>query len=425
MNSETYSKYTNILRRELIPATGCTEPIALAWAAALGRELLGGLPEAADVYASGSIIKNVKSVVVPGTDGMKGIEAAIAAGLIAGDAAGVLEVLAHVGPQARADIAAYLQRGCIRVHLADTEESFDVLLALQGGGHTARVRIAGHHTNVVLRERDGQVLEEHLTTLEHLRQHDSGDAFMSIAEIYEYAGSCALADVEEVIQRQIDCNTALSDAGLTGSWGAQIGRLLMAHSTAEDVLMHAKARAAAGSDARMSGCELPAVINSGSGNQGLTITLPIVEYARALGVERERLIRALVLANLSSIRIKKEIGCLSAYCGAVCAGCAAGAGVAYLHGADRSLVEHTIVNGLAILSGTICDGAKPSCAAKIAMAVEAGIMGYEMAAGGHEFFGGDGIIKKGIENTIAQIGTLGRDGMLETNRVVLNIMLGE
>ena len=425
MNSATYDKYTNILRKELIPATGCTEPIALAYAAALGRALLGSLPERVDVYACGSIIKNVKSVVVPGTDGMKGIEAAVAAGLTEGDAAGALEVLAHMGPNARAHIENYLARRCIQVHLAETQESFDILLALAGGGHTARIRLAGHHTNVVLRERDGRVLEEHQTTLERLGQGGDEDAFMSIAEIFEYAQSCALSDVEETLQRQIDCNTALSDAGLSGCWGAQIGRLLMAHSGDADVLMHAKARAAAGSDARMSGCELPAVINSGSGNQGLTITMPVVEYARALGVSRERMLRALVLANLSAIRIKKEIGCLSAYCGAVCAGCAAGAGVAYLHGADRRMVEHTIVNGLAILSGTICDGAKPSCAAKIAMAVEAGVMAYEMAESGHEFYGGDGIIKKGIENTIAQIGTLGRDGMAETNRVVLNMMLGE
>ena len=422
MQKQTYEKYTDILRRELIPATGCTEPIALAYAAALGRKLLGCLPEQIDASICGSIIKNVKSVVVPNTGGLKGIEVAIAAGVTVGAPDRELEVLASVSEEGHRAIAAYLAEKRITVRHAETAESFDILLAMTGGGHTARVRIAGHHTNVVLMEKDGKILHETQTTLEGLQQ-GGGDTFMSIAEIYEYATTCDLADVEAVIRRQIACNTALSDAGLTGGWGVQIGKMLMRH--ADGVLTRAKARAAAGSDARMSGCELPAVINSGSGNQGLTITLPIVEYARTLGSDDETLLRAMVFANLSAIRIKKEIGCLSAYCGAVTAGCAAGAGIAFLHGADRSLLEHTIVNGLAILSGTICDGAKPSCAAKIAMAVEAGVMGYEMAANGQEFVHGDGIIKKGIENTIAQIGALSRDGMAVTNDVVLDIMLKE
>ena len=422
MQKAAYEKYTAILRKELIPATGCTEPIALAYAAALGRRLLGCLPERVDAAICGSIIKNVKSVVVPGTGGLKGIEAAISAGVTVGDPDRELEVLSSVDEAGHAAIAAYLQEKRIHVTHAVTAESFDILLTMTAGEHTARVRIAGHHTNVVLLEKDGQAILEQQTTLEGMQQGGE-DAFMSIAEIYEYATCCDLSDVEPVIRQQIACNVALSDAGLTGGWGVQIGRMLMKH--ADGVLTRAKARAAAGSDARMSGCELPAVINSGSGNQGLTITLPIVEYARTLGSDDETLLRAMVFANLSAIRIKKEIGCLSAYCGAVTAGCAAGAGIAFLHGADRSLMEHTIVNGLAILSGTICDGAKPSCAAKIAMAVEAGVMGYEMAANGQEFVHGDGIVKKGIENTIAQIGALSRDGMAVTNDVVLEIMLKE
>ena len=422
MQQATYEKYTAILRKELIPATGCTEPIALAYAAALGRRLLGCLPERVDAAICGSIIKNVKSVVVPGTGGLKGIEAAIAAGLTVGDPDRELEVLSSVTEEGHAAIAAYMAEKRVRVTHAETAESFDILLTLSAGDNTARVRIAGHHTNVVLLEKNGQVILEQQTTLEGL-QSGGEDAFMSIAEIYEYATTCDLRDAEPVIRQQIACNVALSDAGLTGGWGVQIGKMLMRH--ADGVLTRAKARAAAGSDARMSGCELPAVINSGSGNQGLTITLPIVEYAQTLGSDDETLLRAMIFANLAAIRIKKEIGCLSAYCGAVTAGCAAGAGIAFLKGADRSLLEHTIVNGLAILSGTICDGAKPSCAAKIAMAVEAGVMGYEMAANGQEFVHGDGIVKKGIENTIAQIGALSREGMAVTNDVVLDIMLKE
>lgn len=420
MGANIFEKYTEILKRELIPATGCTEPIALALAAAQGRKLLGDVPDAVSAYVSGSIIKNVKSVIVPNTNGMKGIEAAIAAGITVGDPDRELEVLSQVGENAVAQIGAYLERECIHVYLADTQESFDILLVMRSGENESKIRIAGHHTNIVLLESNGEVLLDRQDTL--VSAVDQQDIHMSIAEIYDYACNCDLAQIAPVIERQIELNSALSQAGLDGEWGAQIGRILL-KSDPDDVLTRAKARAAAGSDARMSGCQLPAVINSGSGNQGLTITMAVLEYAQTLQVSHERLVRGLIFANLAAIRIKKEIGCLSAYCGAVCAGCAAGAGIAFLHGENQSFLEHTIVNSLAILSGTICDGAKPSCAAKIAMSVEAGMMGYEMAKHGTEFVGGDGIIKKGIENTIAQIGTLGRVGMVQTNETVLNIML--
>lgn len=424
MDLLTYVKYTQILRDELIPATGCTEPIALAWAAAMGRNLLPGMPERIECWASASIIKNVKSVVVPNTDGLKGIEAAVAAGVTVGAHDRELEVLSSVPEDAHAQITAFMEECPITVRLSTSGESFDILLEMHAGEHVSRVRIAGHHTNVVLLEKDGVALKENQTTLESVQQGDQ-DPFMTIAGIYEYAKTCRMEDVEETIQRQIDCNVALSNAGLSGEWGAQIGRMLLEKSGTENTLAKARARAAAGSDARMSGCEMPAVINSGSGNQGLTITLPIVTYAEAMYAPHDLLIRALVFANLSSIRIKKEIGCLSAYCGAVCAGCAAGAGIGFLRGDACEVLERTIVNGLAILSGTICDGAKPSCAAKIAMSVESGVMALEMAERGHDFQGGDGIVKSSTEDTIHEVGTLCRDGMSVTNEVVLNIMLGK
>lgn len=423
MDLLTYVKYTQILRDELIPATGCTEPIALAWAAAQGRHLLGEEPKKIICWASASIIKNVKSVVVPNTEGLKGIDAAVAAGVAVGAHDRELEVLSEVPADAHDRILMLMERCEITVRLSTSAESFDILLEMEGEQHQARVRIAGHHTNVVLLEQDGVALKENQTTLESVQQGDQ-DPFMTIAGIYEYAKTCRMEDVETTIQRQIDCNVALSDAGLTGEWGAQIGRMLLEKSGTENTLAKARARAAAGSDARMSGCELPAVINSGSGNQGLTITLPVVTYAEAMYAPRELLIRALVFANLSSIRIKKEIGCLSAYCGAVCAGCAAGAGIGFLRGDACAVLEQTIVNGLAVLSGTICDGAKPSCAAKIAMAVESGVMALEMAERGHAFQGGEGIVKANTEDTIHEVGTLCRDGMSITNDVVLNIMLG-
>ena len=423
MDEKIYREYVAILKEELQPAMGCTEPIAVAYCAALAHRTLGALPETVEVLASANIIKNVKSVIVPNTNGQRGIAAAAAAGIVSGNADAQLQVLASLTPEQVDAVGAYLQQAAFTVRRADKDYVFDIQVRVTAGADSASVEIAGYHTNVIRIEKNG-VVQFHKDYQESGSQHATDRSLLTVEHIIAFANEVDIADVQETLQRQIDYNWAIAEEGLRGDYGANIGRILL-QSYGMSIHNRAKAYAAAGSDARMNGCDLPVVINSGSGNQGLTITLPIVEYARALGVERERLIRALVLANLSSIRIKKEIGCLSAYCGAVCAGCAAGAGVAYLHGADRSLVEHTIVNGLAILSGTICDGAKPSCAAKIAMAVEAGIMGYEMAAGGHEFFGGDGIIKKGIENTIAQIGTLGRDGMLETNRVVLNIMLGE
>ena len=421
MEKANYQMYLNTLRRELVPATGCTEPIAIAYAAALCRDTLGALPERCEIRVSGSILKNVKSVVVPGTGGLKGLETAMAAGFLVGDAKASLEVLSHAPEQTGEMVRAYLSSHPVQVKLSDTGYLFEIDLNAFAGKDQARVRIVGNHTNVVLISKNGTPTYQAEIGSAEPGQIDVER--LNIRDVFEFAMTCSLSDVEETIQRQIDCNTALSEEGLTHSWGACIGQVLLYSSPAPDVVLQAKARAAAGSDARMSGCEMPAVINSGSGNQGITITLPIVTYAEQLHSPREDLIRALVLANLCAIRIKNAIGCLSAYCGAVCAGCAAGAGIAFLHHKNESIIVHTIVNGLAILSGTICDGAKPSCAAKIAMSVEAGILAFQMAARGHEFFGGEGIVKKGIENTIREVGKLGREGMAQTNDVILDIMM--
>ncbi len=285
------------------------------------------------------------------------------------------------------------------------------------------MRIIDTHTNIVLIRRDEEILLSKEIPKEDCPAGE--DRILEISKIVEYARTCSLEDVSETIDRQIAYNTALSAEGMAGGWGAEIGRILLLGQAVPDVKFRAMAAAAAGSDARMSGCELPAVINSGSGNQGLTITMPIVEYAKELNASHEQLIRAMVLANLTAVRIKQSIGCLSAYCGAICAGCSAAAGVAFLYGEEESIIEHTVVNGLAILSGTICDGAKPSCAAKIAMAVHAGLLGFQMAKEGKEFVHGEGIIKKGIENTIEEVGVLSRDGMNMTNKVILDIMVKE
>lgn len=417
-----YDYYTRVLKEQLIPATGCTEPIALAYAAALGRSLLGKMPELVEAYISGSIVKNVKSVVVPATGGMKGIETAIAAGITVGREDSALEALSCAPPDTRKRVKTFLNACPVVVKLSDSGRIFDILIKMRAGGHTSEVRIADTHTNVVLLKRDQEeILKRELAEPASGDQEDP--VTLEVRKVIDYARTCRLEDVAGTIENQIMCNTALSREGMAGGWGAEIGKTLLLGEENPSVQMRAMAAAAAGSDARMSGCEMPAVINSGSGNQGLTITMPVVEYAKELESSHEQLIRALVLANLTAVRIKQSIGYLSAYCGAVCAGCGAAAGVAYLHGADDTVIEHTIVNGLAILSGTICDGAKPSCAAKIAMAVNAGLLGFHMAQKGKEFVHGEGIIKKGIENTIEEVGTLSRDGMNYTNKVILDIMV--
>lgn len=418
---EEYTYYTKVLKEQLIPATGCTEPIALAYAAALGRKTLGCLPEFVTAAVSGSIIKNVKSVVVPATGGMKGIETAVAAGIVVGREDSALEVLS-CAPADTAEKIIQFRRHCpVRVELAESGRIFDIQITMEAKGHTSTVRIVDTHTNVVLLKRDEEIILEKEISSKDCQTEES--RLLEISKIVEYARTCSLDDVSETIEYQIACNTALSKEGMGGGWGAEIGRILLLGKETPDIKLRAMAAAAAGSDARMSGCELPAVINSGSGNQGLTVTMPIVEYAKELGSDHEQLIRALVLANLIAVRIKQSIGYLSAYCGAICAGCSAAAGVAFLYGESESIIEHTVVNGLAILSGTICDGAKPSCAAKIAMAVNAGLLGFQMAREGKEFVHGEGIIKKGIENTIEEVGVLSRDGMNVTNKVILDIMV--
>lgn len=415
-----YAYYTQVLKDQLIPATGCTEPIALAYGAAMAYRTLGAEPERITAAVSGSIIKNVKSVVVPKTGGMKGIETAIAAGVVAGNPDLELEVLSGAPENTGALAKKFLEKCPVTVCLADSDRIFDIQITMCAGKHSAFVRIVDTHTNVVSVRRDETVLKER--EIPRLAGQAEKTAMLEITKIVEYARTCRLEDVAETIEYQISCNQNLSQEGLKGSWGAEIGRTLLSGEKKPDVKLRAMAAAAAGSDARMSGCELPAVINSGSGNQGLTITLPILEYAKELNASHEQLIRALVLANLVAVRIKQSIGYLSAYCGAVCAGCAAAAGIAYLHGADEVLINHTVVNGLAILSGTICDGAKPSCAAKIAAAVDAGIMGYRMYLHHREFRHGEGIVGSNVDDTIAKVGVLAQQGMRQTDRTILDIM---
>ncbi|WP_251317305.1 serine dehydratase subunit alpha family protein [Flintibacter muris] len=417
-----YSAYISILEEELVPAMGCTEPIAIAYAAAKGREVLGALPDEIVVEASGNIIKNVKSVVVPNTGGLHGIEAAAAAGVVAGRAELLLEVISQVTDKQRGEMRTYLKEHPVRVEFLDGDLVFDIRLTLRRGDDTAQVRIANYHTNIVHTERSGQVLLD----LPVEADDESGltdRTLLSMADIYDFAQTVDIADIKQLLDRQISCNMAIAQEGLTHSYGANIGQVIRASSRPDDLIAKAKSAAAAGSDARMGGCEMPVIINSGSGNQGMTASVPVIVYARETGASEEKLYRALALSNLITIHQKTRIGRLSAYCGAVSAGAAAGAGIAYLDDGGYEEVIHTVVNALAIVSGMICDGAKASCAGKIAAAIDAGVLGYRMYQQGQQFYGGDGILSHGVEKTLDNVGRLGKIGMRSTDKEILQIML--
>jgi len=416
---QRYQDYVAILKEELIPAMGCTEPIAIAYAAATCRDLLAQPVEKCRLVVSGPIIKNVKSVVVPNTGGLKGLDAAVAAGVVGGKAEAMLEVVAGITEEQHALIRAFMAEKPIEIVPADNDVPFYIDLTLFGGGHSARVVIAEHHTNILRTERDGAVLFE--------KKEEPGNPFgtdhatLNVADIWDFVNTVRLDDVRPLLRRQAEYNSAISAAGLAEDWGAEVGKTLM--GTGTDLKTRARAAAAAGSDARMSGCELPVVIVSGSGNQGITATMPVLEYAKALGASEDRTLRALMLSDLIAVHQKTGIGRISAFCGAVCAGIGAACGVAYLDGCSRDAVDQIIVNALGICSGMVCDGAKPSCAAKISMSVEAGLLGYEMYRKQRGFHGGDGILKKDVEETIAAVGEMASKGMRETDRTILQIMV--
>ncbi len=438
--------YTSILREELVPAMGCTEPIAIAYAAAILRHALGHRPEKLDVALSGNIIKNVKSVIVPATGGMHGISAAVAAGIISGRPDKRLEVLGCLTPDDHQTIADYVQNTPMQLTELDTPHPFEVILTGHFGDDTATVHLVRRHTNIASVTHNGKDVTaaytgESVTASATVLSHDANDdddcvhaaarELLTVKDIVAFADEVDLTELRPLLKRQMDMNMAIAEEGIQNEWGAAIGRLLNGTYVSADGLdpislrNKARAYAAAGSDARMSGCEMPVCILSGSGNQGITASVPVVIYGRAMGVDEDTLLRGLLVSSLITIHQKTGIGCLSAYCGAISAGCGCGAGICYLHGGRYYEIAHTLVNAIAILSGTICDGAKPSCAAKIAMAVEAGIMGYEMMKSGHQFYGGDGIVTKGVENTIRNVGRLARDGMSGTDREIIRIMLGE
>lgn len=421
-------KFVSILKEELVPTMGCTEPVAIAYCAAVARDTLGKKPDRIEVFASGNIIKNVKSVIVPNTNGLKGIEAAAAAGIVGGDASKKLEVIADVTSKQKDDMAEFIKKIPCEISMSDTGELFEITVILHSGNDYSKVLITEFHTNIVLIERNDNIILNNYNSKEiadceyHKVNVLTDRSILNVKDIVEFADTVDVELVKDILDRQIEYNMAIAEEGLRGSYGANIGKVLLA-TYGNDIKIRARAKAAAASDARMNGCELSVVINSGSGNQGITASVPVIEYARELKVSEEKLYRALIVSNLITIHLKTGIGRLSAYCGVVSAGCGSGCGIAYLHGGDYNTIAHTIVNALAVVSGIVCDGAKASCAGKISSAVDAGIIGYFMYTYGQQYKGGDGIVKKGVENTIRNVSLLGKEGMKETDKEILKIML--
>ncbi len=420
MTDKLYEIYKSTLLEELVPAMGCTEPIAIAYAAALAIRALGAMPESVKIKASANIIKNVKSVVVPNTNGKRGIAAAAAAGIVAGNPDKELQVISSVSEEECLKIGEFLSKVPVEIEVSDKPYIFHIVIELSCGGHKSVSEIAGKHTNVILISVDGKVLIKR--DYEEKSSESAERKLFTVESIIEFADSVKIEDVKDILDKQINYNMAIAEEGLTGKWGAAVGNTLL-KSYGNTVHNRAKAYAAAGSDARMNGCEMPVIINSGSGNQGMTASLPVIIYAKELGVSEETLYRALVVANLVTIHMKTDIGRLSAYCGATSAGCGAGAGICYLHGGKAYEISHTIVNAVAINSGMICDGAKASCAAKIASAVEAGLLGFQMQRQNTQFYSGEGIITKGVENTICNVGRVARIGMAGTDKEIIKIMI--
>lgn len=425
LDEKIIATYTSILREELILAMGCTEPIAIAYAASVARDALGCEPSYIKAGMSGNIIKNVKSVIVPMTGGQRGIDVALAAGVVANSPGRRLEVLCALSDSDKDRIVNYLNSTAIEICKIEDAPAFEMDITAGTDGHSVRVRMLDSHTNITLVSLDGKnITARYISGGEVVKNiaECADRSLLNVQDIVEFADTADLAELTPLLRAQMDYNMQIAEEGLRGEWGACIGKMLYNGGDC-GLRNRARAYAAAASDARMSGCELPVCIISGSGNQGITASVPVVVYAQNIKVSEETLLRALIVSDLITVHQKTGIGCLSAYCGAISAGCGCGCGIAYLYGGRFVEIAHTLVNAVAILSGTICDGAKPSCAAKIAMAVEAGIVGYEMYRAGNQFYGGDGIVSKGVENTIKNVGRLARDGMKSTDEEIIDIML--
>lgn len=437
MRHTLYDTYAKILEKELVVALGCTEPIAIAFAGAKVREVLGQMPKRCEVLCSGNIVKNVKGVTVPNSDGMKGIDAAAVLGITAGDAKRNLAVLEHVSPEQIALTKELIENGFCSCGLIEGVENLYIIISAFAGDESASVEIRNFHSNITKITKNGSVIYTPQTSLGLCDSESSEDAentpdsdadapdkaLLNIKNILDFGSFVELSLIQDCIARQIEYNNAISKEGLSHAWGAQVGRTLLDAFGSESVVNRAKAVAAAGSDARMSGCPMPVVINSGSGNQGMTVSLPVIEYAKEYHISEERLYRALAVANLVSIHQKKYIGSLSAYCGAVSAACGSAVGIAWMLDFTYEEICGIITNTITTIGGMVCDGAKPSCAAKIASAVDCALTSLHLSRKDRVFQPGEGLVKDNVEQTIQSVGRMGREGMRSTDIEILNIML--
>lgn len=425
MNSALYANYLAILKHELVPALGCTEPIAIAYAAAKARQVLGEFPDTIEIQLSGNIIKNVKGVTVPNSGGLKGIDVAAILGMVGGNADKALEVLEEIRPEHIEKTKELVEKHICSCTLVEGVSNLYIVAKVLKGEHYTEVTIVDQHTNITKIVKDGKVLfskEEDEEKKEEKTDTAIDKSKLTVKDILDFADQVKIEDVEEILERQIRMNTAISQEGLDNNYGAQIGKTLI-HVWGKNITTRACARAAAGSDARMGGCSMPVVINSGSGNQGMTVSLPVIAYAEEWEVSRHKLYRSLVVSNLIAIHQKHYIGSLSAYCGAVSAACGAGAGITYMYGGSYQQVSLTIINTLGNIGGIVCDGAKPSCAAKIASSVNAALMAFQLSIQNKSFLPGEGIIRGDVEETIKSMGYIGRVGMRSTDTEILNIMI--
>ncbi|MFA6508164.1 MAG: L-serine ammonia-lyase, iron-sulfur-dependent, subunit alpha [Treponemataceae bacterium] len=423
LKSDTYATYLALLKSELVSALGCTEPIAVAYAAAVAVKTLGKQPERAELWCSGNIVKNVKGVIVPNTGKLKGIDAAAIAGIVGGDPDKGLQVLESVKVTDYDNIRSLLASGMCRTHLIEGEETLYIIAKVYAGKESAEVYIKDSHTNIFKIVKNAQTVFEKEDGIQIFEGIEIDRNKLNVRDILAFADTVALSDVSAILSAQIEKNTAISEEGLRGQYGVNVGKMLL-KCFGNDIKTRAKARAAAGSDARMSGCSLPVVINSGSGNQGMTVSLPVIAFAEELKLGKEKLYRALVVSNLIAIHQKTSIGKLSAYCGAVSAACGSGAAITYMSGGTYEEISATITNTLANVGGIVCDGAKPSCAAKIASAVDAAIMAHYLSAEGLAFSDGEGLVSGDVEGTIANIGRMGGIGMRSTDAEILKMMVG-
>jgi L-cysteine desulfidase len=423
MDKSIYNNYLNILRNELLVALGCTEPIAIAFATAKAKEVLGKMPKRCEIYCSGNIIKNVKGVTVPNTGHLKGVNAAAIAGITGGDASKILEVLESMTEETIKETRELLETDFCKTFILNSTSNLHIRAIVYSEEDSVEVEIKDSHTNITQIIHNGKIIFEKSEEQSCIVEDFADKSLLNVRDIIEFAQTVDLEEVSGILKNQIMLNSAISQEGLTNNYGVNVGRTLMAFRP-DDICTKAKARAAAASDARMSGCSLPVVINSGSGNQGLTVSLPVIEYAKHLGSSSEQLLRALIISNLVSIHQKAKIGRLSAYCGAVSAAAGSGAGIAYLYGGEYEEICNTITNTIANVGGIVCDGAKPSCAAKIASSVDAAIMGMNLAFSKQCYSDGEGLVMENIEKTIESIGRLGAVGMKDTDVEILKIMIG-